>query len=84
MTNELRSSKPELKALTATKWVTDCDGTTANVDLVEWNTEVLHREDGLASERFVNLEEVDVVLGYAGLGEDFGDGERRSDTSNSQ
>lgn len=68
------------RKLTAAERVANCNGTTMNINLVEWNTELLYWVDSLWCESLVDLEEVDIVERQSGLLENLGDRECRADT----
>lgn len=58
-----------------TEWVTECNCTSVNIDLLSRKVEEFHICESDDAERLVDLECVDGVLGDAGMLESLGDGE---------
>lgn len=77
---QLRQQSANLSGTRAAQGVTERDGATLGVDLLKWDTQFFRTPDALGGEGLVDLVDVDVVLGDAGLLERHGDGLPRADT----
>ena len=60
--------------------MTEGDGTTLGVDLLDWEAKLVDAPHALGGESLVDLVDVDIILGDAGLLEGNGDGSPGADT----
>lgn len=77
---ELGEEGSDLAGTGAAERVTEGDGTTLGVDLLDGGTDLLDGVDGLGGEGLVDLKDVNIVDGQASALDGDGDGEGRTDT----